>query len=63
MVLTVSPVTLLAPILGRIGRALAPSAGFSLQRCSDVYLLSDALGAHVERAAETTTISVALGRA
>src|SRR6185312_7164898 len=32
VVLTVSPVPMLAPILGRIGRALAPSAGFSLQR-------------------------------
>jgi serine/threonine-protein kinase RsbW len=61
VVLTVSPVALLAPVLGRIGRALAPSAGFSLQRCSDVYLLSDALGAHAERAAETASISVALG--
>jgi anti-sigma regulatory factor (Ser/Thr protein kinase) len=61
VVLTVSPVALLAPVLGRIGRALAPSAGFSLQRCSDVYLLSDALGAHAERAADSTSISVALG--
>jgi serine/threonine-protein kinase RsbW len=61
VVLTVSPVALLAPVLGRIGRALAPSAGFSLQRCADVYLLSDALAAHAERAAETTSISVALG--
>jgi anti-sigma regulatory factor (Ser/Thr protein kinase) len=61
VVLTVSPVTLLAPVLGRIGRALAPSAGFSLQRCSDVYLISDVLGAHAERAAETSAISVALG--
>jgi serine/threonine-protein kinase RsbW len=61
VVLTVCPVTLLAPVLGRIGRALAPSAGFSLQRCSDVYLLSDALAAHAEEAAESTSISVALG--
>lgn len=61
VVLTVSPVPLLAPVLGRIGRALAPSAGFSLQRCSDVFLLSDALGAHAERAADSTSISVALG--
>ncbi len=61
VVLTVSPVALLAPVLGRIGRALAPSAGFSLQRCSDVYLLSDALGAHAEQAAESSSISVALG--
>jgi serine/threonine-protein kinase RsbW len=61
VVLTVSPVALLAPVLGRIGRALAPSAGFSLQRCYDVFLLSDALGAHAERAADSTSISVALG--
>jgi serine/threonine-protein kinase RsbW len=61
VVLTVSPVALLAPVLGRIGRALAPSAGFSLQRCYDVFVLSDALGAHAERAADSTSISVALG--
>ncbi len=61
VVLTVSPVELLAPVLGRIGRALAPSAGFSLERCADVYLVTDALGAHAERAAQSTSISVALG--
>jgi len=61
LVLSVSPVQLLAPVLGRIGRALAPSAGFSLQRCYDVFLLSDALGAHAEQAADSTSISVALG--
>jgi serine/threonine-protein kinase RsbW len=61
VVLTVSPVELLAPVLGRIGRALAPSAGFSLDRCADVYLVTDALGAHAERSAESTSISVALG--
>jgi hypothetical protein len=61
VVLTVSPVALLAPVLGRIGRALAPSAGFSLQRCYDVFVLSDALGAHAERAADSTSISVAMG--
>ena len=61
IVLTVSPVELLAPVLGQIGRALAPSAGFSLDRCADVYLVSDALGAHAQKAAETASISVALG--
>jgi serine/threonine-protein kinase RsbW len=61
VVLTVSPVPMLAPVLGRIGRALAPSAGFSLQRCYDVFVLSDALGAHAVRAADSTSISVALG--
>jgi serine/threonine-protein kinase RsbW len=61
VILTVSPVTLLGPILGRLGRALAPSAGFSLARCYDVYLLTDVLAAHAERAAEDGAISVALG--
>jgi hypothetical protein len=48
-------------LLGRIGRALAPNAGFSLQRCYDVFRLSDVLGAHAEEAAGSTSISVALG--
>jgi serine/threonine-protein kinase RsbW len=61
VVLTVSPVALLGPILGRLGRALAPTAGFSLERCYDVYLLADALAAHAERAAHACSISVALG--
>lgn len=61
VMLTVTPVALLAPLLGRIGRALAPSAGFSLQRCYDVFRLSDALGAHAEQAAESNSISVAVG--
>jgi anti-sigma regulatory factor (Ser/Thr protein kinase) len=61
VVLTVSPVRLLAPVLGRLGRALAPAAGFSADRCADVYLVTDALGAHAERAAEHASISVALG--
>ena len=61
VVLTVSPVELLGPVLGRIGRALAPSAGFSFDRCADVYLVTDALGAHAKRAAESTSISAALG--
>jgi hypothetical protein len=54
-------VSLLGPILGRLGRTLAPNAGFSLERCYDVYLLSDVLAAHAERAAENGAISVALG--
>jgi serine/threonine-protein kinase RsbW len=61
VVLTVSPVDLLGPILGRLGRTLAPTAGFSLERCYDVYLLADALAAHAERAAQAGSISVALG--
>lgn len=61
VVLTVTPVQLLAPVLGRLGRALAPAAGFSADGCADVYLVTDALGAHAERAAQDASISVALG--
>jgi anti-sigma regulatory factor (Ser/Thr protein kinase) len=61
VVLTVSPVELLAPVLGRVGRALAPSAGFSLERCAEVYLVTDALGAHAQQAAGADAVSVALG--
>jgi serine/threonine-protein kinase RsbW len=61
VMLSVSPVQLLAPVLGRLGRALAPAAGFSAARCADVYLVTDALGAHAEYAAQDATISVALG--
>ena len=61
VVLTVSPVNLLGPILGRLGRTLAPSAGFSLERCYDVYLLTDVLAAHAERAAQAAAVTVSLG--
>jgi anti-sigma regulatory factor (Ser/Thr protein kinase) len=61
VILMVSPVGLLGPILGRLGRTLAPSAGFSLERCYDVYLLADVLAAHAEREAQAASISVALG--
>jgi len=39
---------------------LRPSADFSLDRCADVYLVTDALGAHAEWAAESASISVPL---
>jgi serine/threonine-protein kinase RsbW len=61
VVLTVSPVNLLGPILGRLGRTLAPSAGFSLERCYDVYLLTDVLATHAERAAQAAAVTVSLG--
>jgi len=44
-VVSVSPVTLLAGVLGRLSRALAASARFSLDRFSDVYLVTDAISA------------------
>ena len=47
---TVSPVALLSSVLGRIARTLAATAHFSLDRFSDVYLITDALAAHAEHA-------------
>ena len=42
---SISPITLLPPVLGRLARALAAAARFSLDRFSDVYLVTDAIGA------------------
>ena len=42
---SVSPITLLPPVLGRLARTLAAAAQFSLDRFSDVYLVTDAVGA------------------
>jgi serine/threonine-protein kinase RsbW len=57
---TVSPVALLSPVLGRIARALAATAHFSLDRFSDVYLVTDALAAHAEHAALGDRITATL---
>ena len=44
--MTLSPVALLTGVLGRLARTLAAAAHFSLDRFSDVYLVTDALAAH-----------------
>ena len=49
---SLSPVSLLAGVLGRVARALAARARFSLDRFSDVYLVTDAIAAHAGRAAQ-----------
>jgi serine/threonine-protein kinase RsbW len=49
--LSVSPIALLASVLGRMARTLAATAHFSLDRFSDVYLVTDALAAHATEAA------------
>lgn len=46
VVVTLSPVELLAPVLGRLARTLAATAHFSLDRFSDVYLVTDTIAAH-----------------
>jgi anti-sigma regulatory factor (Ser/Thr protein kinase) len=44
-VASVSPLDLLGPVLGRVARVLAATSRFSLDRFSDVYLVTDALAA------------------
>lgn len=47
---SISPVWLLGPVLGRLARTLAARVEFSLDRFSDVYLVTDEIGALMERA-------------
>ncbi|MDQ2758916.1 MAG: ATP-binding protein [Actinomycetota bacterium] len=60
VVVTLSPVGLLTGVLGRIARALAASARFSLDRFADVYLVTDAIAAHAERAASAADVRFAI---
>lgn len=50
VVVTLSPVKLFAPVLGRLARTLAATAHFSLDRFSDVYLVTDTIAAHAHGA-------------
>jgi anti-sigma regulatory factor (Ser/Thr protein kinase) len=51
VMVSLSPVSLLTGVLGRLARTLAATAHFSLDRFSDVYLVTDTLAAHATRAA------------
>jgi serine/threonine-protein kinase RsbW len=51
VVMSLSPVALLSGVLGRVARALAATSHFSLDRFSDVYLVTDALANHAASAA------------
>jgi serine/threonine-protein kinase RsbW len=57
---SVSPVALLPSVLGRVARTVAATAHFSLDRFSDVYLITDALAAHAARAAAGERITARL---
>jgi serine/threonine-protein kinase RsbW len=56
VVVTLSPVELFAPVLGRLARTLAATAHFSLDRFSDVYLVTDTIAAHAAGASAGTRI-------
>jgi serine/threonine-protein kinase RsbW len=57
---TVSPVELLSSVLGRVARTVAATANFSLDRFSDVYLITDALAAYAGHAAAGDRITAQL---
>jgi serine/threonine-protein kinase RsbW len=56
-VVSLSPVSFVGGVLGRLARALAAKARFSLDRFSDVYLVTDAIAAHAARSAQGERIS------
>jgi anti-sigma regulatory factor (Ser/Thr protein kinase) len=56
-VVSLSPIGFVGGVLGRLARALAARARFSLDRFSDVYLVTDALAAHAQHAASTARIA------
>src|SRR5947209_6480226 len=56
-VVSLSPVGMLGGVLGRLARALAARARFSLDRFSDVYLVTDALSEYASNAAITSRVS------
>jgi serine/threonine-protein kinase RsbW len=59
-VVSLSPVSFLGAVLGRLARALAARARFSLDRFSDVYLVTDAIASHAARAAQGERVGFGL---
>jgi serine/threonine-protein kinase RsbW len=57
---TLRPVSLLPTVLGRLARSLAASARFSVDRLSDLSLVTDTLAAHAQEAANRERISFAI---
>jgi serine/threonine-protein kinase RsbW len=51
IILSLSPVSILAPIFGRLARAVAAGKHFSVDRFSDLYPIADAIAAYAQRAA------------
>lgn len=62
-VVSLSPVSFVGGVLGRLARAFAARARFSLDRFSDVYLVTDALAAHAGRSASGARIGFGIATA
>jgi anti-sigma regulatory factor (Ser/Thr protein kinase) len=61
VVVTLLPSELVAGVLEPLTSALAARSRFSLERFSDMYLLTQAIGAHVRSSASSGRVSFALG--
>jgi len=59
-VVSLSPISFVGPVLGRLARALAARARFSLDRFSDVYLVTDAIAAELTTAATAARVGFAI---
>jgi serine/threonine-protein kinase RsbW len=59
-IVSLSPVSFVGSVLGRLARAMAARARFSLDRFSDVYLVTDALAAHALEAASARRVGFGL---
>lgn len=59
-IVSLSPVSFVGSVLGRLARAMAARARFSLDRFSDVYLVTDALAAHALEAASENRVGFGL---
>jgi hypothetical protein len=60
VVARVSSAELLKGVLGRLARAMAAQAHFSVDRFSEIYPVTDALAAHAQAAASSTGIGFAI---
>jgi serine/threonine-protein kinase RsbW len=60
-IVSLSPVNFVGGVLGRLARAMAARARFSLDRFSDVYLVTDAVAAHAVGAASSERLGFGLG--
>jgi hypothetical protein len=60
VVATVTPVSLLAGVLGRAARATAARAHFTVDRFSELGLVTDALGAQAEQSADGAPIGFSI---
>jgi serine/threonine-protein kinase RsbW len=63
VVVRLAPAQLLAGVLGRIVRAVAARARFSVDRFSDLYSVTEALSAHARTAASSDRIAFAVDSA